>query len=391
VAETTPDREFDIMLLGATGFTGALTAERLVERLSGTDHRLAIAGRDPVKLEDRKQRLVASDTWAESVGIVVADNTDLVSLLDAAARTRVLLTTVGPYEDLGELVVQACIRQGTDYADITGEPRFVNRILARYDGDARRAGVRVVNCCGFDSIPHDLGVQFTVEHLPDDVPVRVRGIFSAGGQLSGGTARTAVRHFSRMGEPSPRPPRREQTDRRVGSLPLRPHRVPEVEGWAVPAPTIDPQIVLRSARALPEYGPDFRYGHFLRLSSLPKVAGLGAGLVGAVAAAQLGPTRRLLERMLPDPGSGPDEETRARGWFRVTFLAEAKETELRTEVRGGDPGYEETSRMFAETGLALAFDELPEVSGVVTPAQGLGERLRERIIDTGITFEVVSG
>ena len=166
-------RPYDLVLLGATGFTGGLTAAHLAGQLAGTDLRWAIAGRDRSRLE----ALAATLPGTPSVEVV--DVHDLVGLLDLAARTRVLATTVGPFARHGELVAQACVRSGAHYADITGEPAFVDLLRRRYDADARRAGVKLVSCCGFDSVPHDLGVRFTVAQLPDDVPITVRGYVRA--------------------------------------------------------------------------------------------------------------------------------------------------------------------------------------------------------------------
>ncbi len=313
------ERDHDLVLLGATGFTGQLVAQHLAGRVG--DLRWAIAGRDRQRLED-VAAAVAAVAGTAPPAIEVVDVGDLVGLVDLAGRTRVLATTVGPYATLGELVVQACVRQGTHYADITGEPGFVSLLRDRYHADAVRQGCKVVNCCGFDSVPHDLGVRFTVDHLPDDAPLTVRGYVSGHGRLSGGTARSALQAIGARALPRPdldRTPTAE-VKRRVTALPARLHRVEELEAWGVPMPTIDPAIVLRSARVLDGYGTAFRYGHFARVRRLPTViAGVGA-LGVAATLASIGPTRSLLERFLPDPGEGPDEETRARSSFSVTFL-----------------------------------------------------------------------
>jgi short subunit dehydrogenase-like uncharacterized protein len=376
------DREFDLVLLGATGFTGRLTAEHLARRLEGRDTTWAIAGRNPDKLQD------LADELPGDPGVVVADTGDLVGLLDLAKRTRVLGTTVGPYARHGELVVQACVRSGTHYADITGEPAFVDLLLDRYAADAERHGVKVVNCCGFDSVPHDLGVRFTVQHLPDDVPLTVRGYVRAKGRASGGTAFSALeaiaaRATGRAGSPS------GSEGRRAVALPARIHRVTQLNGYGVPLPTIDPLVVLRSARVLEGYGSAFRYGHYARVGSLPTVVA-GVGAVGtAVAMASFGPTRRVLEALVPNPGEGPDEATRARSSFEVTFIGRGAGTTVTTRVAGGDPGYGETSRWLGEAMLSLADDDGPDTAGVLTPAVALGEPYHQRLVELGVVFEVV--
>jgi short subunit dehydrogenase-like uncharacterized protein len=381
------DRTYDVVLLGATGFTGALAAEHLARRLDGSGTKWAIAGRSMDRLDRVRDRVAA---LGAEPALEVVDVHDLVGLLQLAEQTRVLATTVGPYAEHGELVVQACIRSGTHYCDITGEPAFVDRIIARYDGDAREQGVKLVPCCGFDSVPHDLGARFTVAQLPDDVPITVRGFVRARGMPSGGTWSTAVKA---MGEASlsmasgPRPPR--DTTRRARALPMRVQRVPELGAWGVPLPTIDPAVVLRSARALEAYGPDFRYGHYAHVKQLTTVAGMvgGAGLLMGLA--RIGPTRNLLLK-LRESGEGPSESQREAGWFRVTFLAEADGQHVVTRVSGGDPGYGETARMLGESALALAHDDLPDVAGVLTTAQAFeGGALQRRLESQGMRFEVV--
>lgn len=385
----TDDRDLDLVLLGATGFTGGLTAEDLARELPA-GVRWAVAGRDRTKLEQVAARLDDQGPPASRPDLVEVDVTDLVALLDLTARTRVLATTVGPYERLGEPVVQACVRSGTDYVDITGEPAFVTAIIDRYHRDAERRGVRIVPCCGFDSVPPDLGAQLAVEQLPDDVPIRLRGYVSAKGRFAGGTLNTALEAVGRRtglsgSRPDPGP------GRHVGSLPRRIGRVDAIDGWALPLPTIDPMIVQRSAALLPAYGPDFRYAHHLRVGSLPTAATV-VGTVGTAAGiAQFAPGRALLRRLMPAPGAGPDAATRERSRFRVTMLGEGGGQHVRAEVRGGDPGGTETARMLAEAATALVLDRdaLPDRTGVLTPASAFGPLLRERLRRRGMVLEVV--
>ncbi|MEX2551022.1 MAG: saccharopine dehydrogenase NADP-binding domain-containing protein [Nitriliruptoraceae bacterium] len=383
------ERPYDLVLLGATGFTGRLVAAHLAGRTGGVSW--AIAGRDHAALSTMVDEL-APRSGGSRPAVEVVDVHDLVGLLDLAARTRVLATTVGPYRDHGELVAQACVRRGTHYADITGESSFVDLLRSRYDADAVRAGVKLVTCCGFESVPHDLGVRFTVGLLPDGAPMTVRAYVSAHGRMSGGTALTALGALADRTPRASRPDRAGAAAQRpVAALPARIHRVPDLGSWAVPLPTVDPKIVLRSAQVLDGYGTAFRYGHFAQVSRLSTaIAGVGAtGLAAALS--RVAPTRALLERLLPDPGQGPDEETRARSHFAVTFLGEAAGSRVVTRVRGGDPGYSETARMLGEAALTLAAEEVaPDVAGVVTPAVGLGAPYRGRLRSQGLVFEILA-
>ncbi|MGE4424815.1 MAG: trans-acting enoyl reductase family protein [Solirubrobacteraceae bacterium] len=387
------DRKYDLILLGATGFTGGLTAEYLA-RNAPDGLRWAIAGRTAAKLEAVRDRLAAINPTLTSLDLVIVDAADPESARAAVEQTGAIITTVGPYALHGEPLVAACAAAGTDYADLTGEPEFVDRVWNHHHATAERTGARLVHCAGFDSIPHDIGAYFTVLQLPEDVPLTVSGYVRAGAEFSGGTYHSAVNGFARARKTvaeakarraaEPRP-----TDRSVKPLPKRIRRDRDRGGWVVPLPTVDEQIVRRSARALPRYGPDFRYGHNMIAKRLATVAALAAGVPLVVALAQLPPARALLLRA-KSPGDGPSEERRARSWFTVTFVGEGGGRRVVTRVSGGDPGYTETAKMLAETGMALALDDdAPKVAGQVTTAQALGDQLLGRLQRADMTFEIL--
>ncbi|MGW0546228.1 saccharopine dehydrogenase family protein [Streptomyces altiplanensis] len=396
MSETVPGsgstgRAYDIVLFGATGFVGELTARYLaVHAPAGC--RWAVAGRDRAKLEKLRERLVAVDPACATLPLLHADASDPASLRELAASTRVLATTVGPYIQYGEELVAACADAGTDYADLTGEPEFVDRMYLRYDARARRSGARIVHACGFDSVPHDLGVYFTVKQLPEGVPLRVDGFVRSRAMFSGGTFASAITALGRgrqtlrtakerrLSEPGP-------VGRRARAPLGGPRRSRETGTWALPLATIDPQVVVRSAAALERYGPDFRYRHYASVKWLPVAAGSVAA-VGAVFALAQFPAARAWLMSRYAAGSGPDEERRARSWFTVRFVGEGGGRRVFTEVSGGDPGYDETAKMLAESVLCLAFDELPPTSGQVTTAVAMGDALLERLTAAGLGFRV---
>jgi short subunit dehydrogenase-like uncharacterized protein len=385
------ERSYDIVVFGATGFTGALTAEYLgLNAPAGT--RWALAGRNMEKLEQVRARLGAG---AVDVPLVQADSADPDSLRRLAEATRVVITTVGPYIRYGEPLVAACAAAGTDYVDLTGEPEFVDRMWLGYHEQAVASGARIVHSCGFDSIPYDLGVQFTVEQLPEGVPISVDGFMRSNAAISGGTYQSTIEILGRLrsGAMVARERRDREgrpVNRRVADVPGKPHRNDFAGGWVVPFPTVDPMTVKRSASALDRYGPDFTYSHYAVVGRLPVLVGLGAAVGTAVALAQVKPTRDLLLK-LKSSGEGPSEEKRAKSWFRVRFEANAAGQRLRTQVSGGDPGYSETSKMLAESALCLAHDDLPTLSGQLTPAVAMGDALRRRLVAAGIKFEVLDG
>jgi short subunit dehydrogenase-like uncharacterized protein len=382
------DREYDVVVLGATGFTGALTAEYLVKNAPDST-RWALAGRNRAKLEAVRERL--GEDQADRP-LVEADVADPDSLRALAESTKVLITTVGPYINYGEPVVAACAAAGTDYVDLTGEPEFVDLMWLRYHKQAESTGARLVHSCGFDSIPYDLGALFTISHVPEGAPISLQGFVRIGGTFSGGTYHSAVHIAGRLrqGARVARARRQKESrpaDRSVRGVAGRPHNEPDAGGWVVPFPTIDPQTVLRSARALDRYGPDFTYSHYLVVGGLPTAVGLAAGAGTVIALAQLPPTRRALLK-LKDPGEGPSPERRAKSWFRVLFRARADGLTIASSVSGGDPGYSETSKMLAESALCLAHDDLPQRAGQLTPAVAMGQPLIDRLQRAGIEFKV---
>ncbi len=383
------EREYDVVVFGATGFTGALTAEYLAHRAPATT-RWALAGRNRDKLEAVRRRLAEISPASAQLPLLTADTGDASSMRKLAESTRVVITTVGPYIKYGEPVVAACAAAGTSYVDLTGEPEFVDLMWLRYHEQAQQTGARLIHSCGFDSIPYDLGALFAVQHLPEGVPIKLEGFVRAGGTFSGGTYHSALHIMGRLrqgmkvaAERKRREPRPD--GRRVRGIQGKPHRDDEAGGWVAPFPTIDPQTVLRSARALDRYGPDFSYSHYVVVKQLPVLVGMGVGAATVIALAQLKPTRDLLLK-LKDPGEGPTPEQREKAWFKVKMVGEGGGKRVVAEVTGGDPGYGETSKMLAESALCLAHDDLPDRAGQLTPAVAMGDALITRLQAAGIGF-----
>ena len=374
----------DLTLFGATGFTGGLTADYLAVHLPA-DATWAIAGRSRAKLEQVAARIAS--TGREAPEIVVADLADEASM---ASGTRVLISTVGPYLEHGEPAVKAAAEAGIDYVDLTGEPQFVDEMYLKYHETALATGARLVHACGFDSIPYDLGVFHTVQQLPADAPITIKGYIRAKASFSAGTYHSALGQIGQFrGSKAAAKQRRAREGRPTGRRVRGGGRVgraePPVKGFGVPLPTIDPQIVLRSARALERYGPEFTYEHHAHFRTRRMMA-LAAPVLGAVAVgAQIPPVRALLVK-LKAAGDGPTEEQRAKSWFTLTLVGMSGDTKLVTTVRGGDPGYTETAKMLAESAMCLAHDDLPEVSGQTTTAVAMGAALVNRLQNSGIDF-----
>jgi saccharopine dehydrogenase (NAD+, L-glutamate forming) len=385
-------REHDIVLVGATGFTGGLTAEYLL-RHAPAGLRWALAGRNPEKLEAVRARLADIDPRAADLPLLHADATDPASLADLAASTRVVITTVGPYLEHGGPLVAACAEAGTDYVDLTGEPEFVDRTYLECHATAERTGARIVHACGFDSVPHDLGAMYTVRQLAATGPVRVRGVVRSSGTFSGGTFHSALGQFSRARQMRSAIQERRRAEprpegRRSRAVSGKPHRDPVLGYWLVPLPTIDPFVIARSGAASAAYGPDFSYSHYAGTKTLRYAAGGAAAAIAMFGAAQVPPLRSFLLGRVPQ-GEGPDERRRSTSWFTVDFVGEGDGRTVHTRVSGGDPGYDETAKMLAESALCLALDDNPPAAGQVTTAQAMGDNLLARLQAAGIRFEVI--
>ena len=378
------DRPFDLVLYGATGFTGGLVARYLARRLDLERVRWALAGRSASKLGARRRELERDDSRLADVGLIEASSDDPESLRAMCRQAKLVMTTVGPYARYGEPLVSACVEERTHYLDLTGEPLWWQAMVDRYHERAAANETLIIPCCGFDSIPYDAGALFTAAQLPSDQPLTIDAYAYARGSFSGGTWASAIDAMRQTGKAS------RGTGSGSGGPRPRIHFAEDVGRWAVPAPTIDPMVVRRSVELMPQnYGTGLRYREYFAPKNLINTAGLLAGVGVLVAATRFGPTRKLLAKVRP-PGEGPSPEQRARSWFRVDFVGRGGGREVRTHVSGGDPGYDETAKMMSEAALTLLedFDELPLRGGVVTPAAALGMGLIERLQSAGMEFAV---
>ncbi len=403
------DREFDIVLYGATGFVGKLTAQHLAVAVPDCVS-VALAGRSASKLESLRSSLPASaHEWA----VVVADANDPAALASLARRAAVVATTVGPYLLYGQPLVEACAEAGTHYADLTGEVLFMRRTADKLHDVAAASGARIVHACGFDSIPSDLGVLLLHELAGGDALTDTTlAVTELRGGLSGGTFASMKTTLAEVGsdreagrilaDPYALSPARElEPDRsKAGWIPERDLRGVvhdrDLGAWLAPfvmAPS-NTRVVRRTNALLDwSYGREFRYREVMafRGPAAPiAAAGLTAGLAGFVGLMSTSPTRAFVDRFLPDPGEGPSEKTRRNGRFRVEVTSRtASGRRLRAIVAAhGDPGYAATSVMLGQSALALALDgdRLPDRAGVLTPATGIGPTLADRLRTHGFTL-----
>ncbi len=410
------NREFDLIVWGASGFVGVLVAEYLLARYGvGQTLRWALAGRSNSKLEDARRRLATVSRAANTLPILLADSNDSASLEAMAARTTVICTTVGPYALHGSNLVAACVAENTHYCDLSGEVHWMRRMIDLHHERAREGGTRIVHACGFDSIPSDLGAYWLQREMRrrHGVPcsaVKYRAESFKGG-FSGGTIASML---NMLGEaerdsavrsilndpyglnPSLAPRGQDGPER------TRPEYDPDFHGWVTPfvmAP-INTKVVRRSNALLDfAYGRDFRYEEATLITGgkfgFPIAAAVAGGFGLFAAAVSIRPLRELFANVLPSPGQGPSESTRETGYFTLLLLGKHPSDtrrDLRLRIRGDrDPGYGSTAKMLGESAVCLAVDALSSGGGVLTPSVAMGDALLTRLQENaGVTFTEVS-
>jgi len=387
------DKPLDIIIYGATGFTGQLVAEYFNAYYANTNVKWAIAGRSAAKLADIKQALNLPD----DLPTIVADSKDTKALHDLVAQTKVVITTVGPYQLYGDALVSLCAELGTDYVDLCGEPAWMRQKIDALSDMAHESGARIVFSCGFDSIPFDLGVyylqeniqHYTAKTLPK-VQCRVRAM---NGKFSGGTAaslqatmKAAVNDPAILGylkDPFSLSNGFTGPEQPAGD---KPYFDEDLQSWLAPfiMATINTKNIHRSNALLDHlYGKDFIYDEMILT---------GPGEQGEKMANFVANDHSLAGKDAPKPGEGPNKEERDNGNYNLMFIAQGNDTRYVASVSGTeDPGYGSTSKMIAQSAMCLAFDDIATLGGVYTPAPAMGEALIERLQKhAGMTFKMES-
>ena len=406
------NKEFDIVVFGATSFVGKILCEYLVGEHLEPNLNWAMASRSMANLDKLKEELGSTAT---EIPLIIADSFDEQALIDLCARTHVVISTVGPYALYGDLLVKVCAENGTDYCDLTGEAQWIRRMIAAHEETAKASGARIVNCCGFDSIPSDMGVKFLQQHAQsnfgkfcDKVHMRVK---ATKGGASGGTIASAINIYK---EAAKDPDLRKELQDYYSLCP--PSHGNEVKqksvgleydedfsSWVAPflMAGINMRIVLRSnAIAKTAYAPQFEYNEATLTADGKEGEKKAKGLtrfskIGPVLLA-IPPIRALLTTFfLPKPGQGPSPEEQKAGFFDFRFVGKTGQgDEIRVKVTGDrDPGYGSSAKMLAQAGISLRRDVDKSVvgGGFWTPATAYGDRLIERLQSyAGFTFELQS-
>ncbi|HEX4605260.1 MAG TPA: saccharopine dehydrogenase NADP-binding domain-containing protein [Candidatus Angelobacter sp.] len=403
-------RQFDVVLYGASGFTGRQTVQYFAANTQPSDLRWAIAGRNRQALE--ASRAQAGDA-AKTVDILVADAQDQQAIDAIVSNTRILLTTAGPFSLYGSKIVDACVRYQTHYVDITGETFWVRDLIDRYHDRAAADGTRIIPCCGFDSVPSDLGTYLVARQIQKSLGAdcrEVKSFYQIRGGLNGGTFASAANaqasgESARMREPfllnPPKARSKEEIQRNYD--PREARFDADIGAWATPfvMGVANTRIVRRSAGLFElwneSYGPEFCYQEYQKLT--PPMAGVKAyvmlaGLGAVQAGLRSSWGRGLLRRLAPRPGQGPSQKTMDNGFFRCDLVGIAADGRKVYGVVSdkGDPGNRATVKFLCESALALSlnWDELPgshQRGGVLTPATGLGEVLVTRLRNVGMRLE----
>jgi len=400
--------KYDIVIFGASSFVGEILCNYLAGCKEEPVLRWAIAGRSASKLEAVKAKIGKAD-----LDIIIADASDETALRNLCGQTRVVTTTVGPYALYGETLLKVCAETGTDYCDLTGEVQWIRQMVDRYNDTAKASGARIVNCCGFDSIPSDLGVLYTQQQSQElfgescnKIQMRVK---AAKGGLSGGTFASLI---NVMKEAAGNPALRKEMADPYSLCPGESNKARQINpglaqfdttsnSWTIPfiMAAINTRVVQRSNFLLKQaYAKPFLYDEAMQVGTgiggRLRASAIGGGLAGFMVTASLKPGRWLLERLLPAPGEGPSPEEQQSGYFDLDFYGTTpKGKTLKCKVTGDrDPGYGSTAKMLGQASICLARDiNKSEVSGgLLTPASCFGDTLIDRLKTySGLSFSVI--
>jgi len=408
--------EYDLVIMGATGFTGKLVVEYLIENygVENEEFTWAIAGRDINKLERLRSSFKYIDSNSNKIPRLVVDSHDTNSLDKMTSISRLVISTVGPYLKFGEALVESCVKNGTHYCDLTGEVPFIRKSIDAFDIKAKKNNCRIVHSCGFDSVPSDIGVLLLqMDSLKrfdkpcDEVKLYVRSIR---GGLSGGTIDSMISIFKYMGSnpghrkllksPFSLNPRESLKNNTWQPILKSVKWDDDIQRWLCPfiMAGFNSRIVMRT-NAITDYryGIDFKYSEVSSykkgLSGFLKAVVMFIGLVLIQISLKVRPLLWFLRKFfLPSPGEGPSKEIRDNGFFKLDIIGSMDNIKkIRFTVTGeGDPGYSATAKMITESALSILLnqDRIPKVSGVLTPAAGIGVVLAERLNDKGFNFSI---
>lgn len=365
------DKKYDIVVHGATGFTGKLICEYLSLNNDKERIKWSISGRNKDKLSTIAKKY--------NIDYFVADAFDKKNLDIITNQTKLIISVVGPYSIYGKDLIQSCIENSCHYLDLTGEPEFVNYVEKKYSELASKKNILIINCCGFESIPPDIGVFYTLKHLKEENAV-INSYLSTKGQISGGTWASFLNSFSSN----------KSVIKKTSGIKSKTKKIffnKNLKKWALIFPVIDKYIVKKSSKNLNGYGKNFSFNEYILFNNRIQIFTLIISLFFIGILSKIKIFRKILMNIIPS-GTGPNKVKRDSHWFNIKLFASSNNNSIVTTIKGGDPGYGETAKFISEMGLCIIndYDNLNLKKGVITPAMCAGDLMIKRLQNSGIIF-----
>ncbi len=367
-------KKYDIIIWGATGFTGKLICNYLANHNDINNIKWAIAGRDKNRLSQIAKK--------HSISYYIANSFDSKSLDKLSEDSQLIITTVGPYSIYGEKLIASCIKNNTHYLDLTGEPNFVKRISSKYKNAAQNSKAIIMHSCGFESVPSDLGAYLTVKQL-NGQNVDLTYYLKTKGRISGGTWASFLNSISLgLGEAKLATNKGTTNNTKKQKKIFYSHRFKK---WAMIFPVIDKYLVMKSSRNMQEYGEHFNFNLYTLQKSLFSIILIILGIASLSFLSKVKFVKNFLLSRIPS-GTGPSKEQRKKHWFEVNIIGKTESKEAQTIISGGDPGYEETAKFISETALCIIMqkDQLLKNKGILTLVECTGDLMRTRLENAGI-------
>ena len=367
------NKKYDIIVFGATGFTGSLICEYLASHKENKQIKWAIAGRNKTQLKKLATKY--------SLDMFVADSFNQDSLDSICSKTKLIISTVGPYDIYGEKLVIACLNEKSHYLDLTGEPAFVKKIHDKYSDAAESNDTILMHCCGFESIPPDLATYLSVKEL-DSENIDATYYLKTKGKISGGTWASFLNSITSK-QPIVGSNRTKKNSKKI-------FYSKRFKKWALIFPVIDKYIVIKSSKNnIKEYGKNFLFSEYILLPSLLSAILLIFGITLISFVSKINILKTFLLNQIPS-GKGPSKEERANHWFKAIVVAKSEDKEIVTTISGGDPGYGETSKFISEMALCilLEYNSLLKNKGILTPVECTGDLMMNRLKNVGIKFDI---
>ena len=372
-------KKYDIVIFGATGFTGKLICDYLLNHDESKKLNIALAARNKEKLND-----VSNNFKDINPNIIIADSFDKESIDSMTKKARLILTVVGPYSLYGEYLVESCIKNSTHYVDLTGEPDFVSSIRKKFSDLAIKSKSIIVNSCGLESIVPDVGTLYTVNKMKSNKK-NITYFLKSKGTISGGTWASFINALY-SNKPIINSRLNSKSEKKVKKI----YYSKRFKSWAIIFPVIDKQIVYRSSKEFDIYGDSFSFNEYMMIKSFIQVV----LLIFSISLITLFSKFRILKKWLLSlrpSGSGPSLKQRQRNWFKAVFVGDGDNEKITTQLSGGDPGYGDTAKFISEIALCIVndYDKLNKKAGIITPVECTGKLMIERLKNAGIEFKTL--